>query len=148
VPLKVAAGDRIAATVKVVGTSVTVELRNLTTGKSFTKTLQMASPDVGSAEWIAEAPSALTPGGTRILQLADFGTVRFTSASATSTNGHTGSIADAAWSATRVDLVADAGDPGGPGFGPFAPSSGGVETVASALRTGGSSFSVAWTEAG
>jgi hypothetical protein len=147
-PLKVAAGDRIAATVKVAGTSVTVRLRNLTTGKSFAKTLRMASPDVSSAEWIAEAPSALTPGGTRILPLTDFGTVRFSSASATSTSGHTGAISDSAWSATRVDLVSDMRGPGGPGFGPFAPASGGTRTATSALRSGGSAFSVTWSQAG
>jgi hypothetical protein len=147
VPLKIAAGDRIAAAVKVSGTSVTVTLRNLTTGKGFMKTLRMASPDVSSAEWIAEAPSALTPGGARILPLTDFGTVRFTGASATSTSGHTGAISDAAWSATRVDLASETGGPGGPGFGPFAPPNGGVEAVSSALKAGGSAFSVRWSDA-
>jgi hypothetical protein len=147
-PLKVAAGDRIAATVKVSGTSVTVRLRNLTTGKGFTKTLRMVSPDISSAEWIAEAPSALTPGGTRILPLTDFGTVRFSSASTTSTSGHTGTISDAAWSATRVDLVTDTGGPGGPGFGPFAPANSGTRALSSTLRSGGSAFSVTWSEAG
>ena len=106
VSLRVSAGDRIAASVRVNGTKVTVQLRNLTTGKSFTKTLRMASPDTASAEWIAEAPSALTPGGTRILPLTDFGTVRFTSATATSTGGHTGTIADSAWTASRILLEA------------------------------------------
>ena len=67
VPLTVSAGDEISATVSVSGSSVTVKLRNLTTGKSFSKTLRMASPDTSSAEWVAEAPSALTPGGARIL---------------------------------------------------------------------------------
>ena len=148
VPLKVAAGDRIAATVKVSDTSVTVRLRNLTTGKSFAKTLRMASPDVSSAEWIAEAPSALTAGGTRILPLTDFGTVRFTSASATSTSGHAGTVSDSAWTPTRVDLVSDTGGPGGPGFGPFSPATGGTEAATTALRAGGSAFSVTWSRAG
>ena len=147
-PLKVAAGDRIAAAVQVSGTNVTVRLRNLTTGKSFTKTLRMASPDVSSAEWIAEAPSALTPRGTRILPLTDFGTVRFSSATATSTSGHTGAISDAAWSATRVDLLSDIGGPGSPGFGPFAPANGGIQALSSVLGSGGSAFSVTWSEAG
>jgi hypothetical protein len=147
-PLEVAAGDRIAASVKVSGTSVTVRLRNLTTGKSFAKTLRMASPDVSSAEWIAEAPSALTAGGTRILPLTDFGTVRFTSASATSTSGHAGTVSDSAWTTTRVDLVSDTGGPGGPGFGPFSPATGGTEAATTALRAGGSAFSVTWSRAG
>jgi hypothetical protein len=147
-PLTVTAGDRISAAVEVTGTTVTVRLRNLTTRKSFTKTLRMTAPDITSAEWIAEAPSALVPGGTRILPLTDFGTVRFSSASATSTTGHTGSISDSAWSATRVDLVSDTGGPGGPAFGPFAPANGGTEAVSSALGAGGRRFSVTWHQAG
>jgi hypothetical protein len=145
VPLKVSAGDKISGSVKATGTSVTVKLRNLTTGKSFTKTLRMAAPDVSSAEWIAEAPSALVPGGTRILPLTDFGTVRFSSAAATSTAGHTGSIADSAWTATRIDLVSEAG--GGPGFGPFAGPGTGTQALTSRLAAAGSAFTVAWSEA-
>ena len=76
VALKIHAGDRISAAVKVNGTAVTVSLENATTGKSFTKTLRMAAPDISSAEWIAEAPSALTPGGAAVLPLTDFGTVQ------------------------------------------------------------------------
>jgi len=128
---------------------VTLELRNLTTGKSFVKTLRMASPDVSSAEWIAEAPSAITPLGTRILPLTNFGTLRFASASATATNGHTGTISDAAWSATRIDLASETGGPGrGPDFGPFAPISQGTRAVSSGLSAGGSAFSITWGQAG
>ena len=149
VRLTVSAGDRISATVKVARESVTVKLRNLTTGKTFTKTLRMAAPDTSSAEWIAEAPSALTPGGTRILPLTDFGTIRFTSATATSTAGRTGTIADTAWSATRVDLVSGGDGPGGPGgFGPFAPAAGGSQAATTRLSSGGSAFSITWSDVG
>ena len=141
-PLKVSAGDRIAASVKVSGTTVKLALRNLTTGKSFAKTLRMAAPDLSSAEWVAEAPSALTPGGSQILPLTDFGTVRFTNAGATSTSGHTGTISDAVWSATRITLAADSGFGPGPHFGPFAPDGGSTEAVTSALSAGGSAFSI------
>jgi hypothetical protein len=147
-PLKVSAGDKISAAVEVTGTSVAIRLRNLTTGKSFTKALRMAAPDITSAEWIAEAPSAVVPGGTRVIPLTDFGTVHFSSASATSTSGHTGTISDSAWSATRVDLVSDTGGPGRPAFGPFAPANGGTEAVSSALGAGGRSFSVTWRREG
>ena len=61
VRLAVAAGDRIAGSVKASGRSVTVELRDLTTGTSFRKTLTMATPDTSSAEWIAEAPGHVDP---------------------------------------------------------------------------------------
>jgi hypothetical protein len=141
-PLTVSAGDKISATVSVDGTSVTVKLRNLTTGKSFSKTLRMASPDTSSAEWVAEAPSALIPGGARILPLTDFGTVRFTKATATSSSGHTGTISDSGWTATRISLVSGGGGPDA--FGPFAAATTGTQAVPSALSTGGSAFSVTW----
>jgi hypothetical protein len=144
VKLAVAAGDRISASVGVAGTNITVRLRNLTTGKTFVKTLRMAAPDASSAEWIAEAPSAVTPGGDRILPLTDFGTVRFTDAKATSTSGRTGTISDFAWTATRIALAAEGG--GGPGFGPFAAASRGVVATPGSLAARGSAFSVTWSE--
>ncbi len=143
VSLHVSAGDRIAATVRVNGTKVSVQLRNLTTGKSFSKALRMASPDTASAEWIAEAPSALTPGGTRILPLTDFGTVRFTSATATSTGGHTGTIADSDWASSRILLEASDGGPGN--FGPYAAESAGTGAVPGALSATGA-FSITWRQ--
>ena len=144
--LRISAGDRISATVKVSGTKVTVRLRNLTTGKSFARTLHMAAPDVSSAEWIAEAPSAVTPGGTRLLPLADFGTVRFMSSTATSTSGHTGTISDPAWTPTRISLASTDGGPVPDPFGPYASASTGVEAVPTRLSTGGSAFSITWSQ--
>jgi hypothetical protein len=142
-PLKVSAGDRIAASVKVSGTAVTVQLRNLTIGKTFAKTLRMSSPDLSSAEWVAEAPSAVTERGTQILPLTDFGTVRFTSAGATSTSGHTGTISDPAWSATRIMLEGGSAYGGpGPHFGPFAQDGGGTEALTSVLASSGNAFSI------
>ena len=149
VALKVSAGDRISAAVKVNGTAVTVTLKNPTTGKAFTKTLRMAAPDISSAEWIAEAPSALTPGGTAVLPLTDFGTVRFTSATATSTRGHTGTISDSAWTATRIQLESGprSGGPGGP-FGPFAADGRAARRPRpTGLSAAGSAFSITWSEA-
>ena len=140
--LTVSAGDRIAASVEVSGTTVKVQLKNLTTGKSFARTLRMSAPDISSAEWVAEAPSAVTERGTQILPLTDFGTIRFDSASATSTSGHAGTISDSAWSATRIMLAAGSGSGPGPHFGPFAPDAGSTEAVTSAPAAGGSAFSV------
>src|SRR4051794_8949317 len=54
--LDVSPGDKMHAAVTVDGTTVTITLSNLTTGKSTTKTLHMSDPDTTSAEWIAEAP--------------------------------------------------------------------------------------------
>lgn len=144
VPLKVTPGDRISASVRVAGTRVTMRLRNVTTGKVYAKVLHLAGADTSSAEWVAEAPSAVTPLGSHILSLTDFGAIRFTSATATSTSGHTGSVSDPAWTATRIHLASQTG--GGPGrpYGPFAPAGGGTEAVTGALSSTGAAFSVTW----
>jgi hypothetical protein len=110
VKLKVFPGNQISANVTVNGRLVIVKLKNLTRKTSFTKRLFMASPDVSSAEWIAEAPSACTSSGDqcRTLPLADFGTVAFTSAKALAA-GHGGVIVDDAWAATAIELDAFTG---------------------------------------
>jgi hypothetical protein len=143
VKLKVRAGDRLSASVAVSGTNVTLKLRNVTRKTSFTKRLTTASPDVSSAEWIAEAPSACTSfGDCRPLPLTNFGTVTFTSVRATAA-GHTGTITDAAWAATAIDLQGS-----GPSF--LATRFAGVSTSADATPSGvsadGSGFAVTWAE--
>ena len=99
-------GDHISSKVTVDGTSVTIRLTNATTGGSFTKTLPTSNPDMSSAEWIAEAPSTCQQGLSDCtpLPLADFGTAQFTGASATTTDGHTGTISDSDWQAAAVTL--------------------------------------------
>ena len=111
-PLAISPGDTISATVTVKGTQVTLQVADKTTGKAVTKTLSMASPDVSSAEWIAEAPSAVTNMGTQVLPLTDFGTVAFSNAEATTKSGHTGTISDSAWTATRIALETRNSGPG------------------------------------
>jgi hypothetical protein len=129
VKLKVFPGNRISANVTVNGQLVIVNLKNLTRKTSFTKRLFMSAPDVSSAEWIAEAPSACTSSGDcRALPLANFGTVAFTSAKALAA-GHGGTIVDTAWDATAIELRSfTAAVPGG-------------------LSADGGSFSVTWTSA-
>jgi hypothetical protein len=123
-------GDHISASVAVSGTDVTVSLSDQTTGQSYSNTLQMSNPDTSSAEWIAEAPSAVDgQGDVQPLPLADFGTVGFSNASATA-DGQTGTIS--AWSAQPVALDES--------------SSAGAQ--ASSLSSDGSSFSVAWQSSG
>ncbi len=107
--LAVKPGDHISARVTVNGTEVTVELSNATTGKSVSRTLPMSNPDVSSAEWIAEAPAAeSSQGSLQVLPLADFGTVTFTDAAATTVGGHTGSISDPNWTVQQVQLGGEA----------------------------------------
>jgi hypothetical protein len=147
VRLAVHAGDQIAASVIARGGGeVTLRLRNLSTGRSFTRTVSMSSPDTSSADWIAEAPSACNGGGDcQALPLTDFGTIRFADARATTGTGHTGTIADAAFSATRLTLVA-----GGPPLGPpssLAPGArvvpvAGNRATASGLSERGGAFTV------
>jgi peptidase A4-like protein len=132
-------GDRMSASVDVRGTRVTLRLSNITRGTSYKRTERMAAPDVSSAEWIVEAPSGCTYSGTcRQLPLGDFGTVAFTNARATTVAGHTGTIGDPAWSATKVNLN-QSGWGGGRGFSSVAPTRG---ALTSALAAGGSSFAV------
>jgi hypothetical protein len=142
--LSVHAGDRMTAKVAVSGTTVTISITDQTTGRTVTRTLHMSDPDSSSAEWVAEAPTVeYSNGASEVVPLADFGKVSFTSASATSTAGHTGAIADPAWSTEKVDLVSSSS--GGPGGGRFAAASSGAQATTSSLKSGGSAFSVKWT---
>jgi hypothetical protein len=149
VDLAVHAGDHMSSKVSVDGSNVTVLLSNQTTGQSFTKTLQMSNPDVSSAEWIAEAPSACgqSVSDCTPLSLADFGTVQFTGASATTTDGHTGTISDSDWSSAAVTLSPGASSSG---FGDtqFASQDTAAGATPSSLSSDGSSFSVAWSDTG
>ena len=139
--LTIKPGDHISANVNVSGTSVTVSLKDETSGQSFNKTLQMDSPDTSSAEWIAEAPSACDGSGScQPLPLSDFGSVQFTSATATA-NGHTGTISDSNWSAQPVSL----GDSGASDVS-FSSDSGSAGASPSSLSSDGSSFSVAYQD--
>jgi hypothetical protein len=142
IKFKVFPGNVISASVKVTGTSVTVQIRNLTRKTKFTKTLSVSTPDTSSAEWVAEAPSACTASGRCIqLPLTDFGTVKFTKAFATTTDGHTGTITDGAWSVTPIQLIEGASGR----FAVSQPTSTGA--VPTALSSDGSAFAIAWEDA-
>lgn len=145
VDVAVKPGDKVTSTVTVNGTNVSIHLVNDTTGASFERTLQMSHPDVSSAEWIAEAPSACGQGASNCtpLSLADFGTVTFTGAGATSANGHTGPISDPAWSAVAVTLNPGASSMGYDGP-QFTAQDGSAGAAPSQLSSDGSSFSVTW----
>ena len=107
VDLAVHPGDHISTHVTVDGTAVTVSVANETTGQTFSKNLRMSNPDTSSAEWIAEAPSACDGSVSQCtpLPLTNFGSVSFTSSSATTSDGHTGTISDPDWSADAVSLT-------------------------------------------
>jgi Peptidase A4 family len=136
------AGDSVTARVTVVGRKVGLQLRDVTTGKSYARTLRFSHPDVSSADWITEAPSACdNAGNCASLQLANFGTSTFTAASATAVSGHQGTISDPSWKTTTIELRDI------PQGSRFDLSTGAAAASPSPLSTDGSSFAVTWSAA-
>ena len=124
-------GDRIAASVNVSGSEVTLTLKNVTRGTSFAHVFTKQNLDTGSAEWIAEAPSLCSGSDCRETALTDFGKVAFSQASAT-VDGHTGTISDPAWTTTALQLVSGSGH-----FGHFASEAAPSQATPSGLTSGG-----------
>jgi Peptidase A4 family len=132
------AGDVISASVTYSTTTAkfTLTLKDVTTGKSFTKTGAVKSAKRTSAEWIAEAPYS---GG--ILPLTDFGTFNFgydnTSVSGTNdatVSGTTGDLGSFS-TAVAINMVEVS-------------NSSVTKASTSAISTDGTSFSVTWLAAG
>jgi hypothetical protein len=141
IKLTVLPGDELNASVTVTGHKVELTLNDLTHHRKFSKTLHAPVVDVSSAEWIVEAPSScLSDNSCQTLPLANFGSASFDLVSARSTTGHTGSIADRAWSLTKISLA-----PAGRHFviyqGPGAALGSATPSV---LGAGGSSFKVTY----
>jgi hypothetical protein len=128
VPVTITPGDTVSAEVSVDGPVATLTLTDVTTGETFTTQSTPSVLDTASAEWIAEAPSRCFGSRCLTLQLANFGTVQF-SGSTTTANGHVGTISDASWSATSIELGGTAGS-----------------AEPAALSGDGSRFTVAYTQ--
>jgi hypothetical protein len=79
------AGDTLSANVRGNGTVYTLELKDWTAGWHFSTQQTAAGALDSSAEWVAEAPSTCSRFSCRVMPLADFGTVTFANAAATST---------------------------------------------------------------
>jgi Peptidase A4 family len=128
VPVTVSPGDTVSAEVSVDNGVVTLTLTDVTNNQTYSTQATPSLLDNASAEWIAEAPSQCFDH-TRCspLPLADFGTVDF-SGSSTTANGHVGTISDASWSATVINLGGSAG-----------------AAVPDTLSSDGSGFDVAFT---
>jgi hypothetical protein len=140
--LAVAPGDAITASVAAHGAYVTMKLADATNGRSVLKRLRFAHANLGSAEWIAEAPSNCA-SACRALPLTDFGSVEFSGASVKTGNGRTGAISNPAWSTEAIALNERAGSPGSGRF--LGPPD--VATAApTILDTTGSAFAVSWAE--
>jgi hypothetical protein len=107
VPLVISPGDTISAEVTVNGAAATLTLTDVTKNQTFSTQATPSLIDTTSAEWIAEAPSNCSRRCTA-LPLANFGTVQF-NGSSTTANGHVGTISDATWSSTAIQLGGGAG---------------------------------------
>ncbi len=138
--LTVRPGDQMNATVSVRNSKVTLRLNNLTRHRSFVKTVARSTIDLGSAEWIAEAPSACASSNfCRVLPLTDFGSVTFTDARAMTVANRSGSISSPSWSPTKIILSA--------ATAPFLVSTGAAtESTPSALRDKGRTFDVRYSQ--
>jgi hypothetical protein len=124
IPNPVQPGDSFSASVTADGgDSFTLTLKDVTQGWTYTTTAISFRAQLGSAEWIAEAPST----GRRALPLADFGAVTFTQSMAN----------DAAISANpNLDAIT------------LAAFDGIVEAQPSSVSADGTSFSVTWQQSG
>jgi hypothetical protein len=102
VPLTVAAGDTVTVTITERSPGVwDITIANGTTGQRYTTSVRHASTHA-SAEWIQEVPSV----GRGLLPLDDFGTVRFTDASAVR-DGQTVDLASSG--AKAITMINNAG---------------------------------------
>ena len=140
VKLKIFPGNRISASVRVTGSTITFRLDNLTRHTFFQKRVVADTLDLSSAEWVAEAPSSCTSFRCDVLPLANFGNVTFSKATAVA-NGHVGTITDPAWSQSEIWLVAEDEQQF---FGPFHTATSTAGAVPNSLSADGSSFVVSW----
>ena len=130
----VSPGNEISAEVSYSGSEFTTTIKNVTTGKSYSKTGRVRGAARSSAEWIAEAPCCTNSGG--ILPLSDFGTGYFG-------EDYTG-ISDTNY-ATETSKSGPISAFGSDVQEIIMVSSGGTdEAVPSALTSDGTSFTVAW----
>jgi hypothetical protein len=141
--LKIAPGDVLTASVSVnpARTLVLLRIGNVTTGKGYATLRPVSSPDLHSAEWIAEAPISCEGSGCHSFRLADFGSVTFMKAAAIA-GGHEGTITDGRWAATPVRLVPGTRPEFFSGVGPPTSTAG---AVPKRLGAHGSSFGIRWT---
>jgi hypothetical protein len=144
IKLKIFPGNVIASSVVVSGGSILVQVTNRTRGTRFTRRLTMATtPDLTSAEWIAEAPAECSSiSDCKQVALTNFGAVIFTRTYAVG-NGVDGTITGPGWSATPIQLVPRAQR----FYGATEQASGsaaGAGAMPLALVADGSGFAVDW----
>ncbi len=142
--LKINPGDMIASVVQVKGTQVLVQVIDRTRRTRFTRHLRMATPDLTSAEWIAEAPSQCSVSGfCRQIALTDFGSIDFTQSFATG-NGIGATMSSPNWMLTALQLVPKAHRMFGANDVSSSSGYGGAGANPSAVSADGKGFSIAW----
>jgi hypothetical protein len=145
--IKIEAGNTVTVSVNAIdgGTTIELQIINRSRGVRVTKLLPFASPDLSSAEWIAEAPSECSRDSCQTEPLADFGSVSFTRIAALG-NGVGGTVSNPAWSADQIELRPGDSSRGyfpGPDRFSGSPDSG-AGARSGPLAAGGNAFSVAW----
>jgi hypothetical protein len=139
VRLTVRSGDRMRASVKVVGHQVTLRLTDSTSHKQFSRRVTVTSVDVSSADWIVEAPSECVNANLcQTLPLTDFGSVRFTAARAQTSAGRTAAVSSRAWGTTKIMMAALGRR--------FIASTAGSDSTPSPLQSAGTSFEVDYSQ--
>ncbi|HEY2776275.1 MAG TPA: G1 family glutamic endopeptidase [Gaiellaceae bacterium] len=143
IPLKINAGDTISAAVLVNGPKLSFSLKDLTRHTRFSKVLTPTQAlDTASAEWIAEAPSNCSISGhCQPVPLTNFGTVTFSNIAAIG-DTHPGTLTDAAWTASAIELISSGST--GRLFGLGDPLGDGIGALPGEASTDGRTFSVSW----
>jgi hypothetical protein len=144
--MKVFPGDVVWASIAVERNDVLVQVTDKTRDRHFSRRLQMASPDLSTAEWIVEAPARcglVQTAGCSQSELTNFGKVSFSHTKAVG-NGTTGTITGSSWTTTALQLAPNGsrhfGSPSG-----RENAAGGAGAMTSALWNGGRCFSVTWS---
>jgi hypothetical protein len=122
----VAPGDKMFAEITYNGSDFKTEIKDETTGKSFSISQAVASAERTSAEWIVEAPETVTG----ITNLADFTKASFSSATATDSTV-TGPISAFGSDVEKITQVDDTEY---------------TESTSSGLSTSGEAFTTTWVE--
>jgi hypothetical protein len=141
-------GDTITTSVNVLGgTTIELQVKDRSSHKSFTTKLPYAAPDLSSAEWIAEAPSACNDYRCSQIPLSNFGTVSFTKIAAIGNSVGGTLTANPGWTSTAISLVPDGNGrgyfPGPDRFAGRVTSTAGA--VPGAASSDGRSFAVQYT---
>ena len=105
--IPVHAGDVITAsvTVNAARTKVRLQLTDATSRVGYSREFVATSPDVTSAELVAESPVFCSTNGCGAIPLANFNSILLTKIAVIS-NGHLGTINDPSWVATPLRLEA------------------------------------------